>query len=124
MRRYTTSVTTAADGTATAFVNGAVSGELHSIHYAKDGSNAFADGVDFTITDEETGEQLWVESNVNASTIRYPRVPTHSPAGAPALYAAGGSAVMARPGLARTRIKIVLAQGGATKTGKFHFVVA
>lgn len=124
MRRYTASVTTAADGTATAYVNGNISGELHSIHYVKDGSNAYADGVDFTITDEATGESLWAELNVNASTVRYPRASTHSAAGAAALYAAGGTAVMARPGLARTRIKIVLAQGGNAKTGLFHFVIA
>lgn len=121
MRRYRVAVTTAPDGTATAFSQSRISGELHSIQYVK---GDFADGVDFTVTAETSGEQLWVENNVNASTTRYPRAPTHSPAGAPALYAAGGTGVLARPGLAADRIKIAIAQGGAVKSGVFHILVA
>lgn len=120
MRRYTVDITTAADGTATAFSR-YVEGELHSIHYVK---GDFADGVDFTVTDEATGEQLWTESNVNASAVRYPRAATHSNSGAAALYASGGTPVQARPGLARTRVKIAIAQGGNTKSGRFHILVA
>lgn len=120
MRRYTFEVTTAADGTATAYSH-YVTGELHSIHYVKDD---FADGVDFTITDEVTGESLWTESNVNASTVRYPRSATHSTAGVAALYAASGTAVQARPGMARTRVKVAIAQGGNAKSGMFHILVA
>jgi TPP-dependent pyruvate/acetoin dehydrogenase alpha subunit len=55
---------------------------------------------------------------------RYPRQATHSKVGVASLYAAAGTAVQARVALANDRIKIVLAQGGATKTGTFHFLVA
>lgn len=120
MRRFKVTLTTAADGTVTGHTP-RVSGEVHAIHYAK---GDFADGVDFTITSEATGESLWTESNVNASASRYPRVPTHSTAGAAALYAAGGVGVLARPGLAADRIKIAIAQGGAVKSGVFHILVA
>lgn len=123
MRRYKVTVTTASDGTATAY-SPRVNGELHAIHYVKDGSNGYANGVDFTITAEATGETLWAENDVNASAVRYPRQATHSNAGAAALYAAGGTAVLARAGLGGDRVKIVLAQGGATKVGVFHFVIA
>lgn len=120
MRRFKVTVTTDGSGAATAYTP-RLQGELHSIHYVK---TDFANGVDFTITSEATGESLWAESDVNASAVRYPRQATHSNAGVAALYAAGGTAVQARSALASDRIKIVIAQGGATKTGTFHFLVA
>lgn len=123
MRRYKVTVTTASDGTVTAYTP-RVSGELHQIEYVKDGSNGYTDGVDFTITGEATGANLWTESNVNASAVRAPRQPTHSQAGVASLYASGGTAVQARVALANDRVKIVLAQGGAAKVGVFHVLVA
>ncbi|GLR99207.1 MULTISPECIES: hypothetical protein [Bradyrhizobium] len=122
MRRYKVSVTTAADGTATTYTP-RFDGKIHSIHYLKDGSNGYANGVDFTITAEATGENIWTESDVNASTVRYPRAPTHSQAGVASLYAAGGTAVQAPVGMASDRVKIALAQGGASKVGVFHVLV-
>lgn len=119
MRRIIVPVITAADGSATAY-SSRISGKVHSIHYLK---TDFADGVDFTITAEATGEQIWVESNVNAATVRYPRAPTHSSAGVASLYAASGTAVQAAPAVANDRIKIVIAQGGNAKSGAFHFLV-
>lgn len=126
MRRYRVSVTTAADGSVTAY-SPRFSGMIHQIEYVKDtasaGANAFADGVDFTIIGEATGIGLWTESNVNASAVRAPRQPTHSQAGAAALYAAGGTAINDRVALANDRVKIVLAQGGNAKVGAFHILV-
>jgi len=120
MKRYKVTVTTNASGVATAYTP-RLSGELVQIEYVK---TDYADGVDFTITDEATGKILWTESDVNASAIRSPRTPTHSTAGAAALYASGGVAVNDRLALANTRVKIVLAQGGNVKTGAFHVLVA
>ena len=122
MRRVVVSVTTASDGTATAY-SPPVSGSLHSVAYVKDGTTPYTNGVDFTITNETTAEGIWTEADVNASTVRYPRAATHTNAGVAALYAAGGTAVNGLMALARSRIKIVLAQGGATKTGAFHFMI-
>lgn len=122
MRRYIVPVTTAADGTATVFSPG-ISGKIHSIHYVKADADAYADGVDFTITAEITGENIWTESNVNASAVRYPRAATHTQAGAAALYAAGGVGVLDRIALGADRVKIALAQGGNAKTGTFHILV-
>ncbi|HWW12933.1 MAG TPA: hypothetical protein VN018_10460 [Brevundimonas sp.] len=122
MRRYKLTVTTAADGTVTAY-SPKISGELRAIHYVKDGANAYADGVDFTITSEATGESLWTEANVNASAVRYPRAATHAQTGAAALYAAGGTAIQDRIGLGGDRVKIVLAQGGNAKFGAFHILI-
>lgn len=123
MKRYKMTVTTAADGTATAY-SPRVSGEIHQIEYVKDGTSGYTDGVDFTITGEATGVNLWTEANVNASAVRAPRQPTHSQAGVAALYASGGTAVQARVAVANDRIKIAIAQGGASKVGVFHVLVA
>jgi hypothetical protein len=119
MRRYKLAITTAADGAATAYTP-RVAGKVHAIHYVK---TDFANGVDFTITAEATGESIWAEADVNASAVRYPRAPTHSQAGAAALYAAAGEAVRERIAVASDRVKIVIAQGGAAKTGTFHVLI-
>ena len=119
MKRYKVTVTTASDGTATAYTP-RLSGKIHQIEYVK---TDYANGVDFTITGEATGVGLWTESDVNASAVRAPRMATHSQVGAASLYASGGTAVQDRVALANDRVKIVLAQGGATKSGVFHVLV-
>lgn len=119
MKRYKVTVTTASDGTATAYTP-RLAGELDSIQYVK---TDFADGVDFTITDEATGESLWTDTNINASEVVRPRAPIHDQAGAARLYASGGTAVSSKIALANSRIKIVIAQGGNAKVGTFHFLV-
>jgi hypothetical protein len=118
MKRLKVDVTTAADGSAT-FYAPSTSGEIHSIHYLKDATVPFADGVDFTITAELTGEGIWTEANVNAGTVRYPRAGVHSNVGVASFYAAGGTAVQDKIGLANDRVKIVIAQGGNAKKGQF-----
>ena len=123
MRRYKVTVTTAADGTATAYTP-RLAGKIHQIEYVKDGgANPFASGVDFTITGEATGVNLWTQSDVNASAVIAPRLPTHSQAGVAALFAAGGTGVLDKIALANDRVKIAIAQGGNAKLGAFHVLV-
>lgn len=119
VRRFSVPVTVDASGDATVY-SGGVNGHLISITYAK---TDYADGVDFTITNETTTETLWAELNVNATATRYPRAATHSTAGVASVYASGGTAVNGRIAIGGARIKIVVAQGGVSKTGTFHFVV-
>lgn len=119
MRRYKVAITTAADGSATAYTPRAA-GKIHSIQYLK---TDFADGVDFTITTEATGESVISKSDVNASAVFYPRAPTHSQTGTPLLYAADGAAVADKIALASDRLKIVVAQGGNAKSGAVHVLV-
>jgi hypothetical protein len=122
MKRYKVTVTTAADGTVTAYTP-RLSGKIQQIEYAKDGSNGYAAGVDFTITGEATGINIWTQADVNASAAVAPRLPTHTQAGVPALYAAGGVGVLAPIAVANDRVKIALAQGGNAKVGVFHILV-
>jgi hypothetical protein len=118
MRRFKVTVTTAADGTATAYTP-RLSGKLHAIEYVK---GDYADTVDFTITDEATGKGLWTESNVTASKTCKPRGATHTTVGVAATLD-GTVAALDKLPLANTRVKIVLAAGGDTKTGAFHVLV-
>lgn len=122
MKRYKVTVTTAADGSATAYTP-RLSGKLCQIEYVKPGSGGYTDGVDFTITGEATGINLWTESNVNASAVRAPRQPTHSQVGVALVFASAGEAVADKIALANDRVKIVLAAGGSAKTGAFHVLV-
>ena len=68
-RRLTLVVTTdsAGDGVGYADVD---YGLLSQIRYVK---NDFANGVDFAITVEGTGEGLWTQNDVNVSTTKAPR---------------------------------------------------
>lgn len=119
IRRFETTVTTASDGSATAY-SPYLSGKIVSIQYVK---TDFADGVDFTITADANGQAIWTESDVNAAVTKAPRLATHTVAGVAALYASAGVAVLDKIALGRDRIKYVLAQGGNAKTGKFVAII-
>lgn len=122
-RREVVSVTTAADGSATAF-SPVMSGKVVSITYIPDGSTPYDNTVDFTITVESTGQGLWTQSNISAGATVAPRQPTHDLVGGAALYAAAGTAVRDYIIVANDRVQIVLAQGGNVKTGTFAVVTA
>ena len=104
-------VVSAADGSATEYI-GPLYGLLDTLIYTK---TDYADTVDFTITKESTAEGVWAESNVTASDLTRPRVITQD------LVDADSTTLVVREPIlfAGERIKIVLAQAGATKTGKF-----
>jgi hypothetical protein len=122
MKRYSVSVTTAADGSAVAY-SPRVSGLLFAVHYVPDVTTPYDNTVDLTITSDATGQSLVTRTNVAAAFIANPRTPTSDAAGTAALYAAGGTAIQDRIALGNDRIKIALAQGGNAKTGKFHVLV-
>lgn len=122
MRRYKLTLTTAADGSVTGYTP-RVSGKVHSVQYVKDGSNGYSNGVDFAVTAEATGENIWTESDVNASAVRYPRAPTHGQTGAASLYASGGTAVQAPVGVANDRVKVAITSGGNAKVGVVHVLI-
>lgn len=119
IRRFTLTVTTDGSGAATAY-SPYLSGKIRQIDYVK---TDYATGVDFTITAEATGATIWTQADVNATVTVAPRIATSTNAGVASLYAAGGTAVNDMIALGRDRVKIVLAQGGATKVGTFHIVV-
>jgi len=118
IERHSVVLATDADGACTAYTD-IVTGLLSQISYAK---TDFADGVDFVVTVEETGETLWSETNVNASAVRAPRQLTYTSTGSSIAYAATFG-VYDKIAIAKSRIKIVIAQGGDTKSGTLHFMI-
>lgn len=117
-RRLSTTLVTASDGSVTGYVD-VDFGVLSQIRYVK---TDFADTVDFAITAEATGENLWTEQNVTASATRAPRQATHSVAGVASEFGTG-FAVTDKIAIANDRIKIAITNGGSAKTGTFHFVL-
>ena len=116
-------ITTAADGTATAY-SPVLSGKVVSISYVADGTTPYDNTVDFTITIESTGQGLWTESNIAAAKTVAPRQATHDQVGGAALFAAAGAAVRDDIVLALDRVKVALVQGGNVKSGSFIVVTA
>jgi hypothetical protein len=118
IRKFSVTATT---GTATAEAYSPYfSGYIESIQYVK---TDYSNGVDFTITAEATGENIWTESDVNSAVIKHPRAATHTTAGVAALYAGSGTAVNDRIALGRDRVKVAIAQGGNGTTGTFVITV-
>ena len=116
----TVAVNAAGDGTGYTPI---VSGHVRSIVYVPDGSIPYDNTADFTITCDVSGQAILTATNVASGATYTPRQATVSVANAAALYAAGGTAVNDRIPVAGERVKIVVAQGGNTKTGKFHVYV-
>lgn len=99
------------------------SGYIESIQYVKDGSNAYAAGVDITITSDVTGEAILgkLTDQDTAFHLR-PRAPTHGTDGVAATYD-GSEGVFDRIALSRDRVKILIEQGGNGKAGQFNIFV-
>ncbi len=97
-----------------------VNGRILEVVYVK---VDYAAGVDFVVTTETTGRAAWSEENVNASTVRSPRQATHSVAGAALNYNDESDEPVCEPiVVADERIKIVVDEGGDTKTGTFYVI--
>ena len=115
----TVTVITAGGGGATEYSTH-LNGRLFTVRYTK---TDFADGSTFTITGETTGQDIWTETGVNASTQRSPHH-TASKAVDGANYNLGVGLPAHAPLVVNERIKVVITSGGATATGTFFFMVA
>ena len=122
-QRHTVSLTTTTGGAATEYTP-PVTGRVLYVRYNK---TDFANGVDFAVTTELTGQNVWTESDVNSAKTVYPVAYANTVLGVQ-LTASGalltsGSAEFAPIVAANERVKIVIAQGGNTKAGSFDVVV-
>lgn len=108
-RSAAVTATTNGSGAATVYTE-AIRGKIIAVAYAK---TDFADGVDFTITTETTGQNVWVDTNVNASETVFPKMLNDDTAGSDL------TAIYDHVRVFNERVKIVIAQGGDTKTGTF-----
>lgn len=125
VERHVLSVTTDGAGAATVYSDKPVTGCVLQVTYVPDGTSPLDTGADLTITGEASGVAVVTKANIGTAAFTLaPRQPTHGAAdGAAALYAAGGAAVNDCVALAAERIKLVIAQGAATKSGVFHVYV-
>lgn len=115
------SVTTDSSGAATGYSDGVFTGEVSAVIYTK---TDFDDGSTITITGEDSGQTILAITGMNASATKSPRQATHlNSDGSAALYAAAGTAVLAPICIVNERIKVVVASGGASKTGTFEVIL-
>jgi hypothetical protein len=119
VERHAVEVTTATGGGAEEYTP-PLTGRIVAVRYVRDGTTPFASTSDFTITTEDLAQGLWTDTNVNASETIYPRVGAHDAAGAALATDQPRVPVF----VAKERVKIVVAQGGNTRVGTFHVVVA
>lgn len=116
-------VVTAADGSATAYLpsqDGQVlEGRILGVVYEK---IDFANGVDFDLSLERSGQVVWSEDDVNASKTVYPRVQVHTTGGVAATLE-GAQPMLEPPVAGGERLKIEIAAGGAAKSGTFKVLV-
>ena len=119
-------VTTDAGGAATVYSQGGVSGKIEQIRYTPDPTTPLDTGADITITEESSGLGILTKANIGTSAFTAaPRQPTHLASdGSAAVYAAAGSPVLTKIALSGGRIKLVVAQGGNTLSGRFDVVVS
>ncbi len=116
--RHSVTVTTDSDGDATSY-SPRITGRVITIIYDKDDYDS---GVDFAITLEATGEGLWTKSNQNSSATVAPRQAVHNSTGNAREYASGFS-IYDYVVAAHDRVKIVIDEGGDTKSGTFTIIM-
>ena len=120
LERFEVTIPVDASGNGTGYMPIAT-GHVLAIRYVPDAGTPYATGVDATLTGEASGLAILTITNIGTVALDfYPRSATVSPANAANLYAAAGTAVVDRIPVAGERIKIALAQGGVSTTGKFH----
>jgi hypothetical protein len=117
-QRHTVALTTDASGDCTAY-SPSVAGRVLAVIYTK---NNFDNGVDITVSTNTTLQTIVTLTDINASAVKYPRVPVHDEAGVAATL--DGTRAMREPVTAAgEEIKIVVAQGGNAKLGSITLIV-
>lgn len=121
VKKHVVAVKTNTSGGATAYTAEPLNGRVLKIIYTKHPTNPFDAGVDFSITTEDTGQNLWIESDVNVSKSVCPAEKVQDINGADIIYTIGevNFNVYAHINAAFERVKIVIAAGGDSKDGTF-----
>ena len=111
VKKVSVTLTTAAGGAITGYSE-IVTGKIAQIIYVK---STYANGVDFAITNETTGESIWTEADVNASKIVKPRVSWSTAVGVDGATQAGNTHFV----VANDRIRFAITAGGDGTVGTF-----
>jgi hypothetical protein len=124
IERLVLTLTVNASGDATVYSPTILMGRVLQLRYVPDASDALATGADLTITGETTGVAVATLANIGTSAFtRVPRQATHGADGSASLYAVGGEPVEEPVYLAGERLKVVVAEGGVSKTGTLHVLI-
>lgn len=122
VERHEVSITVNGSGAGTGYTP-IVSGRVLAIRYVPDGTSPYDTGFDATITCDVSALPVITVTNGGTSALSlYPRAATVSVANAASLYAATFAVNDSVP-VAAERIKIVIADGGASTVGKFHVYI-
>jgi len=117
---HSLTLTVNASGAATVYSTLPVSGRVLQMRYVPHATTPLDTGADLTITGEDTGVAIATLSNIGTAALtKLPRQPTHGLTGTALVYA-GTDAVAEPVYVAGERIKVVVAQGGVSKSGTLH----
>lgn len=110
-------ITTSTGGAATVY-SSVVRGVVSAIKYTKATGTPLASTADITVTLEDSGQAVMTFTNINATSVKYPR--------AIATLASGAASTLTEVPVyaVNERVKVVVAQGGNTKTGTITVVTA
>jgi hypothetical protein len=123
VERHEVTIAVSAGGAGTGYTP-VVTGFIRAIVYVPDATIPYDTGFDAVITCDVSGLAIDTITNGGTGALNlYPRAATTTIANAASLYAAGGTAVNDRIPVANERVKIVIAQGGTSKTGLFHVYI-
>lgn len=124
VERHSIAIATDGSGDSTSYTAEVLTGRIIDVQYVA-GSAALDNTADFTITGETSTKTILVKANVSAAFVAAPRQATYLNTDASAaLYAAAGTAVLDHICIAKERVKLVVAQGGASKNGTVYITVA
>lgn len=123
IERHEVSITVDASGDGTGYTP-IVSGFVRAIRYVPDGTAPYDTNGDVVITGDVSGVPILTVTNMGTSALTLsPRAAVVGVTNVAALYAAAGTGVTDLIPVAAERIKVVIAQGGNAKTGKFHIYI-
>jgi hypothetical protein len=123
IERHSLTLTVNASGAATVYTDTPVSGRVLQLRYVPHASTPLDTGADLTITGEDTGVAIATLSNIGTVGVTFvPRQATHGVTGTALVYA-GTDPVTEPVYLAGERLKVVVAQGGTSKTGTLHICI-
>ena len=123
IKRETVVVTTDSHGDNTTYTAEVINGRIISIQYVEASASSYDTGFDIAITSAITEQNIWSQDSLgdSASVTVAPRQATQTTAGVAITY--DDDPVHDYIALANERIKIVVDDGGDTKTGTFYITI-
>lgn len=120
--RHRVSLTTDGSGDATGYTTENIRGVVLGLYYVPDGTAPIAATGDLTVTSSETGSPIFATLNTGSAAIFWvPLLVSHKAEDGVALTA---DESRKPPVVANERVKFVVANGGAAKSGVLHLYVA